>query len=608
MIIGRVFYFLLARLGLRDSATLKLIARLFRDNFRHHWRRYLLAFVLMTVAAVTTAYSARIIKDVVDEIFIARNLKMLVPLSLAIMGLSLAKGFANYFQEVVLGRLGSRIVAENQRRVYDHLLKFGVGHFTTQSSSMLIMVVSSGAGAVREVLNMIVLSVGRDFLTLFALLCVMVIQAPLLSIVALVVAPIAILGVTRLIRRVRHIANAEFLLGTQLIQTVQETVHGAVVVKAFNLAPYMRARMNAAVGALEQRSNKMIRLQARTGPLMETLGGFAIGSVTLYSGWATIVGGQTPGDFMAFITAFLLAYEPAKRLARLHVSLEASMVGVRAIFGILDQRPSPTEADAPPLAFASGTIEFREVTFAYRPRTPVLKGLSFKIPTDNKVALVGPSGGGKTTILALIPRLYDVQSGAVLIDGQDIRGVSAESVRRHIALVSQDTFLFGGTVRENIRIGRLDASDAEVEAAARDAHAYDFIAALPSGYDTNVGENGVQLSGGQRQRIAIARAFLKRAPIILLDEATSALDSESERQVQLALDRLMQGRTIIVIAHRLSTILNADRILVIDAGRIVEEGTHRELLAKGGLYESFYRQQFADKPERPRLVSGLAGA
>jgi ATP-binding cassette, subfamily B, bacterial MsbA len=382
-------------------------------------------------------------------------------------------------------------------------------------------------------------------------------------------------------------------------------VHGAVIVKAFNLNPYMSGRMNQAIAALEQRANKMNRLQARTGPLMETLGGISIGLVTLYSGWATIVGGHTPGDFMAFITAFLLAYEPAKRLARLHVNLEASMIGVQAIFGILDKAPDRTEVSAgPPLAFTSGTIEFRDVTFAYRPDTPVLNGLNFRIESDSKVALVGPSGGGKTTMLALIPRLYDVDSGAVTIDGQDLRDVTAESVRRHVALVSQDTFLFGGTVRENIRIGRLDASDAEVEAAGRDAHAHDFIAALSHGYDTSVGENGVQLSGGQRQRIAIARALLKGAPIILLDEATSALDSESERQVQLALDRLMEGRTIIAIAHRLSTILNADHILVIDAGRIVEEGTHRELLAKGGLYESLYRHQFAEKPERPRLVIG----
>ena len=605
MTAGRVFYLILGRLGIRDSASLKLIWRLFSENFGRHWKRYALAFVLMGIAAASTAFSARIIKDVVDEIFIAHNLNMLVPLSLAIIALSLTKGFATYFQETILGRLGNRIVAENQRRIYDHILKFGVSHFNTQASSSLIMVVNSGASAAREVLNMIVLSVGRDFLTLFSLLCVMVIQAPLLSSVAFIVAPIAIVGVTRLVKRVRHIATSEFALGTQLIQTIQETSHGAVIVKAFNLGPYMRGRMGEAVTALENRANKMIRLQARTGPMMEALGGIAIGLVTLYSGWATIVGGQTPGDFMAFITAFLLAYEPAKRLARLHVNLESQMVGVRAFFGVLDQPAGPTEADGlPALAFANGTIEFKNVTFSYRPRAPVLKALSFQIATNRKIALVGPSGGGKTTILNLIPRLYDVQAGSVLIDGQDIRKVSAQSLRSHIALVNQDTFLFAGSIRENIRIGRLDASDADVEAAARDAYAHDFITGLAYGYDTYVGERGVQLSGGQRQRIAIARAFLKQAPIILLDEATSALDSESERQVQLALDRLMEGRTIIVIAHRLSTILNADRILVIDAGRIVEEGTHRELLARGGLYENLYRHQFAERPDRPRLVSG----
>jgi ATP-binding cassette subfamily B protein len=599
----------LGKLGISDAGTLALIWRLFSQNFWRHRRRYAFAFALMGVAAAATTLSATIIKYVVDEIFVAHNLNMLVPLSMGIIALSLTKGFAAYSQEVVLSRLGNRIVAENQRRVYDHLLQFGVGEFNARSSSDLIMVVNNSVNAVREVLNMIVLSVGRDFLTLVSLVGVMVVQAPTLSIIALVIAPIAILGVTRLIRRVRQIASAEFVLSTQLIQTIQETVRGAVVIKSFNLSSYMRGRMNDAVAALLQRANKMIRLQARTGPLMEGLGGIAIGLITLYSGWVTIVGHQTPGGLTAFLMAFLLAYEPAKRLARLHVNLERQMVGVRAFFTTLDQRPSPTEAtDLPALVFSSATIEFKDVTFGYRPRVPVLKALSFRITTDSKVALVGPSGGGKTTILNLIPRLYDIQSGSVMIDGQDIRGVSAESVRRHIALVNQDTFLFAGSVHENIRIGRLNASDVEVEAAARDAHAHDFITTLQRGYDTYVGENGVQLSGGQRQRIAIARAFLKRAPIILLDEATSALDSESERQVQIALDRLMEGRTIIVIAHRLSTILNADRILVIDAGRIVEEGTHRELLANGGLYESLYRHQFARRPDLPRLVSGLAEA
>jgi ATP-binding cassette subfamily B protein len=400
------------------------------------------------------------------------------------------------------------------------------------------------------------------------------------------------------------LAEAEFTLGTRVIETVQETVRGAAIIKTFNLNAYMRDRMSEAVHAIEERANNIIRLQALSGPIMETLGGISIGLVALYSGWATIVGGQTPGDFMAFATAFLLAYEPAKRLARLHVTLQASMVGLRFLFGVLDLEPSETEVSGTgELQFKRGIIEFRNVNFEYRPATPVLKDINFYVDKSKKVALVGPSGGGKTTILGLIPRLYDPTSGQVLIDGEDIRGVSSGSLRDHIALVSQDTFLFSGTVRENIALGCRDADSAAVEAAARDAHAHDFIMALPFGYETNVGENGVQLSGGQRQRLAIARALLKRAPIILLDEATSALDSDSERHVQVAMDRLMEGRTIIVIAHRLSTVINADLILVVDRGRIVEQGQHHELLALGGLYERFYRHQFAPQKRDAQVHS-----
>jgi ABC-type multidrug transport system fused ATPase/permease subunit len=271
------------------------------------------------------------------------------------------------------------------------------------------------------------------------------------------------------------------------------------------------------------------------------------------------------------------------------------MNGLRMLYELLDLKPARTEADElPPLTFVDGTIEFKKAEFEYRRNTPVLKGVSFIIRSNSKVAVVGPSGAGKTTVLSLIPRLYDVTRGEILFDGQDIRTVSASSLRQHIAVVSQDTYLFGGSIRENIRIGRLDATEEEIRAAAVDAMAHDFIAALPSGYDTSVGENGVQLSGGQRQRIAIARAILKRAPILLLDEATSSLDSQSEKIVQIALDRLMQGRTTVVVAHRLSTILNADRILVFDQGRIVQRGTHAELLARGGLYRSLYEHQFAD--------------
>jgi ATP-binding cassette subfamily B protein len=526
-------------------------------------------------------------------------------LSLAIICIFLVKGFATYGQDVTLGRIGNRIVAEVQRRLYNHVLGFDLGFFTGRPSSELIARVSGGANAARDVLNMVVISLGRDLLTLIGLLLVMIIQAPLLSAISLVIAPLAILGVTKLIERVRYYASLEFALATRAIQLLQETVYGARIIKAFNLDGHMRTQMDAAVTAMEARSNKIAQIQARTSPLMETLGGIAIGLVTLYSGWRTLKGGQTPGEFMSFITALLLAYEPAKRLARLRINLEASMIGVRMMYELLDLPQGTTEnAGAGKLTFDTAAIEFRNVHFAYRPPVAVLRGISFRVPSDSKIALVGPSGGGKTTILGLLQRFYEVSEGQILVDGSDIQTVSASSLRDHMSFVSQDTFLFSGTLRDNIRIGRLGAPDAEVEQAARDALAHDFIAELPKGYDTDVGENGVQLSGGQRQRIAIARALLKGAPILLLDEATSALDSESERTVQRAFDRLMEGRTTIVIAHRLSTVMNADRILVIDRGQIVEEGTHRDLVGRGGLYTRLYRQQFTDEAvTEPRIAS-----
>ena len=576
-----------------EGGTIGMLSRILRANFRDHRTGYLISFGFLFIVAAMTSLSAWIMRDVVNQIFVAQDVRMLWVLSFGVMAIFIVKGFASYGQLVIQSRIGNRIVAENQKRFYNRCLKFGLDFYNNRASSELILAISSGSNAIRTILDTLVLSLGRDLVTLIGLVFVMVYQAPLMSIIALVLAPVAIVFVGGLIRRIRDIAKAEFTSSIQIVAIIQETVQGIKIVKAFGLNDHMRRRMATAVAGVEQRANKMAQLQARTSPLMETLGGVSVGLVILYAGWATISAGKTPGEFMSFITALLLAYEPAKRLARMHVSIAESIVPVRALFDILDHPTGITEnTDHPPLQLSRGRIELDEVSFGYRSTDPVLHHVNLAIDQGQRLALVGPSGGGKSTILSLIQRFYDVEEGAIRIDDQDIREVSVDSLRQKIAFVSQDVFLFSGTVADNIRIGRLGATDSEVEQAARDAFAHDFIQALPRGFKSEVGENGVQLSGGQRQRIAIARAILKDAPILLLDEATSALDSESERKIQIALDRLVQGRTTIVIAHRLATVLTADKIAVIERGRVVEVGTHPELVRLGGIYDQLYRYQF----------------
>jgi ATP-binding cassette subfamily B protein len=339
---------------------------------------------------------------------------------------------------------------------------------------------------------------------------------------------------------------------------------------------------------------------------METLGGCAIAIAVTYGGYRVIETGATPGQFFSFIAAFLLAYEPAKRLARLNIELNSALVGVRILFEVLDSPPSePPDRDKPSMNVKSARLIFDDVHFAYRSDEPVLRGMSFVAEPGKFTALVGPSGGGKSTVFNLILRFYDAKRGKVLIDDQDVTLCSRQSLRQHIAYVGQDVFLFRGTVRENIESGKPGASEDEIVAAAKAAYAHDFIMSFPRGYETPVGEHGLQLSGGQRQRVAIARALIKNAPIILLDEATAALDSESELQVREAMEHLCQGRTTLVIAHRLHTVSHADCIHVVEDGRVVESGRHEELLRTGGRYASFYRLQLKEQ-EAPAPITAVA--
>ena len=416
-----------------------------------------------------------------------------------------------------------------------------------------------------------------------------------MALLGFLVAPPAMLVLRKLVKRIKGLAHNQFTGTADILETMQESLQGIRTVKAFTLEQTMRERIDASIAAVEHNANKMARVSNRASPLMETLGGFAVAGGLMYGGYSVVAMGATPGQFFSFLTAFLMAYEPAKRLARLNIELNSSLVGARMLLEIVDSPASePAEDDKPALKLTDARVELRDVNFAYRPNEPVLSRMSFVAEPGKVTALVGPSGGGKSTVLALLLRFYDVTDGDILIDGQSISGVSRASLRQQTAYVGQDVYLFRDTIRENIAFGKVGATEAEIVAAAKAACAHEFIMGFPLGYDTPVGEHGTQLSGGQRQRVAVARALVKNAPIILLDEATAALDSESEKQVQEAIEHLCQNRTTIVIAHRLHTIMHADAILVVEGGEIVERGRHDDLLRRGGRYASFFRLQHRD--------------
>lgn len=574
------------------TSNFRLIWRLLHESFRQHAVAYGLSIAAMLVVAGMTAASAWIMKDITNEFVVGQDLNRVYSVAAIVAGIFIVKGAATFVQAFFLSRAGNAIIADRQRKIYDRILAQGLAFYHSTPSSDLITRVTHNAQAARSVLDVVVTSFVRDLFSLVGLIAVMVYQQPILSLVAFIVGPVAILGVNRILKRVRKIMEAEFMSLAQIVQVMQETTVGVRIVKAFNLEQLMRDRMHKAVSDVEKRANTIAALEAGTSPIMETLAGLAIAGVILVSGYLVVAGGQTPGSVMSFITALLLAYEPAKRLARFRVSLEAGLVGVRMMFELTDKPLTISEkVDAVALSPGPGNIEFKEANFSYTDGEQVLHNLNLAFPAGKMTALVGLSGSGKSTIMNLIMRMYDPCSGAVLIDGQDIASATMNSIRDRIAYVSQDTFLFSGTIMYNIRLGREDASDEEVFAAAKAANAHDFVMALNGGYDTQVGENGSLLSGGQKQRLSIARAILRDASILLLDEATSALDAESEALLRDALQKLSSGRTTIAIAHRLSTVHQADHIVVMQHGRVVEQGNHADLLKAGGLYRRLYEFQ-----------------
>lgn len=577
-----------------DRLNSRKIVRLLRENFRLQLRNYVIAMAAMVVIAITTALTAWIMKDIIDSMVSSGNRAKVFAVAASVALIFTIKGIATYIQTVFLSRAGNSIVAAQQRRLYGAILKHGVAFFNERDSSELLMRVTYSAQAARTVVETLVMGFVRDLLTLLGLLAVMVYQQPTLSLFSLVFGPVALWGVRRILSRVRSIMEAEMTSMSEIIKVIQETAVGIRVVKAFALESRMNKRMDDAVANVEDRANAIARLEAATSPLMETLSGFAIAAVVALS-VVNLFGedASTPGQLMSFVTALLMAYEPAKRLARMRVTIEAGMVGVGVMYDIVDMPVTLVEAEnAHDLPEGASAIELRDVHFEYKDDQMILNGLDVVFPASKTTALVGPSGGGKSTIMNLIMRMYDPTSGSVEIGGVDLRQATFASIREKIAFVGQDTFLFSGTIRQNIALGKTDATEDEIVAAAKAAHAHDFISQFDDGYDTIVGENGASLSGGQRQRLAIARAVLRDSPILLMDEATSALDSESEHLVKQALDELTKGRTTIVIAHRFSTIVNSDLILVVNDGRVEEQGDLETLLDTNGLFRKLYNRQY----------------
>ncbi|WP_019220900.1 ABC transporter ATP-binding protein [Bartonella senegalensis] len=565
-----------------------LIIRLLRENFHKHARWYSAAIVSMIIISCTTAASAWIMRDVVNYMIDAKKFGMIVLISTIIAFIFILKGIATFAQTYFLNKAGNSIVAEQQRKIYARLMEQSVSFYHNNTSSDLLVRVTHNATAVRNIIDIIITTFVRDLLSVSGLLLVMFIQNFILITITLIVGPLAFLGVRMALKRVRSLVEKELLSLGEIIKIVQESAIGIRVIKAFSLEEIMKERMNKAICNVEKQANNIATLQAITNPIMETLTGVAIAGIICFSGYLATQRAGVQGEFMSFIVALLLAYEPAKRLANVRVKIESGLVNIRTMFEVLDHPLTVIEHEkAKDLHKTQGAIRFENVSFAYIDNQMVLKDINLEIEPGKMTALVGPSGSGKSTFINLIMRLYDPTKGRILINDQDIRYTTFRSLRKLMAYVGQDTFLFQGTVKYNIGLGKEGASDDDIIKAAKEANAHEFIMELPNGYDTQIGDNGCNLSGGQKQRLAIARAMIYESEILILDEATSALDSHTEAQINEALYQLTKGRTTIIIAHRLSTIARAHKIVVIKNGQLIEQGTQKELLEKE---HSFYKK------------------
>jgi len=559
--------------------------------------RLSIAVACMVVLAACTAAMAWILKPVLDEALSGKNSELIYLIPLAVIVLYLVKGAAYFGQAYLMGYIGQRVIFDLRNLLYERLTAQSLNFFAHRKTGELLARLSYDVTLVQSAVSTAVTALMRDAISIVFLLGVVFVQDWLLALIAMLVFPAVIYPIARFGRKMRHATHDGQAAMGDLTSLLEETVGGIRVVKAFGMEDYERGRFRKFTGDFLRHQLRVFRVHALSFPIMELLAGFGIAGVLLYGGMRVASGETTAGTLVSFLAAVIMLYEPVKRLSRANNEIQQGLAAGERLFELLDEPISVADAaGAVALPPFHNAIKFEQVSLQYQGGDrPVLQAVNFSVAAGEVVALVGRSGAGKTSLVNLVPRFMDVTAGRVTIDGHDVRSVTQASLRSQIALVTQEIILFNDTILGNIAYGHDEIDMARVEAVARAANAHEFIEKLPQGYETMVGERGVILSGGQRQRLSLARALLKDAPILILDEATSALDSESERLVQQAIDRLMQDRTVLVIAHRLSTIRHADRIVVLDQGRLMEMGRHDELLAAGGLYAELYHLQF-DSP------------
>ena len=584
----------------QNSSNYYILSRIFENYVKKHSRKLIISIICMIIVSATTALNAWMMQPVLDDIFIDKNESLILIIPLAILLIAVVKGISSYIQSVLMSFVGYRLVADLQRDMFGSLIKCDISFFSKTNSGTLISRFLADVGALSRGVHNVIINIIKDFFTLFFLIGVLFYHDWKLASISLLIFPLAIYPISRIGKRLRKISkNTQVGFGF-LTKRLTESLQSIKTIKSFNAENVETVKVEKEVENIFQLTYKSSRVNSISRPLMETLGGLAI-AVIIYTGGSQVISGTTtPGTFFSFLTALLMAYQPIKSLASLNATLQMAMAAAERIFNIIDTKPLIIEKqnnkDIHLKNDTTYNVKFSDVTFAYESSNKnILSNINLNIKRGEKIALVGYSGAGKTTLLNLLPRFYEIKKGRITINDIDIRDLSFNFLRNHFSLVSQDIVLFDDTIKYNICYGQNNINNKQILEACKKANCEEFIKKFPKGINENIGEKGVKLSGGQKQRIAIARAFLKNSPFLLLDEATSSLDSRSEKKIQTSLANLMKNKTSLVIAHRLSTIIDANKIILLHNGKVVEIDNHKNLLKKSKIYKNLYELQFKKK-------------